>query len=290
MIRQRGRAVLSPVFLCLSAATASAAAQTPIQVYVDASGRRDATVPDASMLTATIDGKPAKILSVRPATNDKLLFAVMLDISSSGRNQQKAMKEAALRIFQALTNQQSQGYFALFNVQTYESKRPLQPSEAQTILDHASFTGGTSVYDSVAQIATGILSRSANPGTPRRLIILLSDGEDNYSKMTFDAMQKAVHREGISVFLLSQEANDMPSKTRVLLMGDFARNSGGNAIIDETMPAGVPALIAAVSGQVELTLAPPETPGDELHSFSLKTSEKHVSIAAPDHILIPVSR
>ena len=285
MIRQQGRAVLLVAILCLSAASTFAAAQAPIQVFIDASGKRDApAVLDASMLSASIDGKPVDILSVRPAKDDKLLFAVMLDISSSGRNQQKAMKEAALRIFQALTNQQSQGYFALFNVQTYLSKRPLQPPEVQTILDHASFTGGTSLYDSVAQIATGILSKSENWGTP-----LLSDGEDNYSKMTFDAMKKAVQREGISVFLLSQEANEMPSKARSLLMGDFARSTGGKSIIDETMPAGVPALLAAVSGQVELTLAPPATSGGELRSFSLKTSEKHVSIAAPDHILVSVS-
>ena len=298
MTRLRPRLIVILALLCLMncgcpdrVSAQTTAGPVPVKVFVDVAAKKgNASTLDASALTVSVDGKAAQLLSVRPAKDDKLSFAVMVDISGSGRNQREDIDKAAVKVFEALTHENSLGYLVLFNTQTYPTKRPILPSEAQSLLNKISFSGGTSLYDSVAQVASDILSKSANSGTPRRLIIVLSDGQDNYSKMTLGAMQKAVQREGVSVFLLSQDARDTPSKTRDALIDDFARNTGGDAIIDETMLAGVPTLLTEISGQVELTFAPPVVTLDELHSFSLKTSEKHVSIAVPDHILIPVSR
>jgi Mg-chelatase subunit ChlD len=271
---------------CAQAQTIAGTAS--VKVFVDASAKHGATaVPDISKLAASIDGKATQVLSVRPAKDDKLLFAVMVDISSSGRQQQRAVKDAVVRIFQMLTNEQSQGYLVMFNTQIYPSKRPLQPSEVQSILDHISFSGGTSLYDSVAQTASDILSRSKNADAPRRLILVLTDGKDNYSRITLDMMKKAVQQEGVAVFSLTQDSQDTPSRVLDVLLDDFTRDTGGKGIINEAIPDGVPALIAAVRGQVELTIASPQAGDGQLHSLSVQTSEKGIGISVPTRVLIP---
>ena len=259
----------------------------PIHVYADAIDRKGARMlPDLSMLAAYIDGKPTRVLSVQPAESEKLLFAVMVDISSSGREQQKLLKDAAAKIFAALTNQNGTGYLVLFNNQTYVTKQPVQPAEADAILDHASFTGATSLYDAVAQIASGVLSKSQNPGTPRRVIVVLSDGKDNYSNLTLDAAEKSVQREGVTVFMLSQLSGDAASKGEYVI-DELTRSSGGRGMEDGMMLNKVPALINAIQSQIELTIVPAQAIGGKLHSLSIKTTQKSIAITAPAAIPIP---
>jgi len=281
--------LMSLASVCCSQGTDAhlVAAKPAIEVFVDATAKHGVLAnPDPSKLTITVDGKPAQLLSSRPAKEDKLLFALMVDISSSGRTEQEAIKDAAAKIFQALSSEKSQGYLVLFNVQTFSTKKPVSPSEAQLILDHVSFSRGTSLYDSVAEMASSILSRSANPDTPRRLIIVLSDGNDNYSKITADAMVATVQREGVPVFFLAQSSPN-PSHSVMYVSEQFGLDTGGAAVKVDSMPDGVPALIAAVQGQLELTITSQQVARGGLHSLSVKSSEKGISIAAPARIFVP---
>ncbi len=207
----------------------------------------------------------------------------MLDDSSSERPMAAALKDAVLRIFGGLTNEQSQGYLVPFDVQTYPSKQPLQPSEVQPALAQISFGGGTALYDGMAHISSGILSKSKNPNIARRVLIVLSDGNDNYSHISATMMEEAVEREGVSVFSLLQHRPD-----EIYALKQFANDTGGTAVLYNKIPDSAAALIAAVQGQSVLTIAAPIQPGGrKLHSLSIKTLDKGVHIAAPTHILIP---
>src|SRR6202043_652081 len=93
-------------------------------------------------------------------------------------------KKAASQLFQGLATDGNQGYLVLFNVSAAISARPLQASEVQRLLEVAKFGGGTAVYDAVEQTCIQKLSRSKNPNIPRRVILLISDGEDNQSHVT----------------------------------------------------------------------------------------------------------
>lgn len=287
------RATSISVLLCLilwthcdRAPAQAAPASHPVKVLVDIKPKKGAPPDlDASKCTVSIDGKPSPLLSARPAGDDKLLFAVMVDISSSGRQQQKGISDTASRIFEALTHENSVGYLVLFNTQIYPTKRPILPAEARDLLNKISFHGGTSLYDSVDEVASGILSKSANPDVARRLIVLLSDGKDNYSKESFEAMQKTVQREGISVFALSDDTEDNSAKGGYLLE-KLAQSTGGASVAEGMDPDDVRALVASIKGQTELTIEPLQNGDDQLHSLSVKASEKGLSIFAPDHILL----
>jgi hypothetical protein len=275
--------------LCAGDSTAqTAAAPKPVKVFVDVTAKDGSPSGlDASKLTVSIDGKQAQVLSARPAKDDTLLFAVMVDISGSGADQAKTIDDAAIKVLQALTHEGSLGYLVLFNTQTYPTKRPILPSEADSLLKKINFYGGTSLYDSVAEVASGILASSANPNTPRRLIILISDGDDNYSKMSFDVMRRTVQREGISIFMLSQWSTDDDPRPSAIkrLTADVGRSTGGKTIANKSSH-DVDKIIAAIQGQTELTLMPSQLTDGELHALSVETAEKNLSISAPEHIAI----
>ena len=269
-----------------SLAAQTPSAQAPLQIFVSASAKDGSPItPDASTLSVAIDKQPVQITSVHSAKDDKLLFAVMVDISSSEAPKEAALKDAALKIFQGLTSDQSQGYLVLFSTQTYPSKRPLQPSEVQSALEQIRFNGGTALYDGIAQISSGILSKGQNPDISRRVLVVLSDGDDNYSHMLADKMEETEQREGVPVFSLSEYRADSSGKGLDLLK-QFAKDTGGTAVLENKMADGVAALVAAVQSQSVLSIAP--VPGSaRLRSLSIKTQEKGVNIAAPAHILIP---
>ena len=269
-----------------SLAAQTSSAQAPLQIFVSASAKNGSPItPDDSTLSATIDKQPVQISSVHSAKNDKLLFAVMVDISSSQAPKEAALKYAALKIFQGLTSDQSQGYLVLFSTQAYPSKRPLQPSEVQSALEHIRFNGGTALYDGIAQISSGILSKGKNPDISRRIVVVLSDGDDNYSHILADKMEETEQREGVAIFSLSEYRADSSGKGLDLLK-QFAKDTGGTAVLQNKMADGVAALVVAVQSQSVISIAPVPSSG-RLHSLSIKTQEKGVSIAAPAHILIP---
>ncbi len=240
----------------------------------------------ASTLSVATDKQPVQITSVHSAKDDKLLFAARIDIRWHSMEMEAALKDAALKIFQGLTSDQSQGYLVLFNTQTFPSKRPLQPWEVQYALKHLPFNGGTALYDGIAQISSGILSKSQNPDISRRVLIVLSDGDDNYSHMLASKMEETEQREGVAVFSLAEYGADTGHGLE--LLKQFAKDTGGTAVLEKKMADGVAALIAAVQGQSVLGIAAPTQPGSgTLHSLSIKTREKGVQIAAPANIPIP---
>jgi hypothetical protein len=146
-----------------------------VQVFLTASGSHDSPVtPTQSELSVPVDKQPAQLNTLRAAKSDVLLFAVVVDTSRSDAGGAALIKKAALELFQGLSTGGNQGYLVLFNVSVAPSRQPLQVSQVQDVLDSAKFGGGTAVYDAIEQTCIQKLSRSGNPNTPRRVILLKS--------------------------------------------------------------------------------------------------------------------
>lgn len=190
----------------VEAQIAPAATVASSTIFLTASGTRNSPLsPDT--LTVSVDKKPAQILSVRPARSDKLLFALLIDRSTSQEPKGYAIRQVATQIFRELSSRGEPGYVGLFDVGLYMSHAPLSVSRAQEVLETMKFGGATSIYDSIAACSER-LSREANPGYPRRVIILLADGDDNQSRLTIDKADDAAEREGIAIFSLDTSDRD----------------------------------------------------------------------------------
>lgn len=262
------------------AAPAQSSPEKPdLQVFLTAFARGDsAAVLQEAELSVLIDGAPAQLKTVRPAKNDPLLFAILVDHSGSDAHTGESIKEAALQLFQGLRTDQNQGYLVLFNDRIGVSRDGISALQAKQVLDSTRFYGGTAVYDAIEQTCIQKLSRSGNPA--RRVILLISDGEDDASYATQKRAEEAALREGVSVFAL--ETNDTHMRGDKFLR-KLSQETGG-FFTDKDFKKAVPAAFAAIDAQSIITFSPTQSTDKNLHAMKIKSTQKDVHISAPNSV------
>jgi von Willebrand factor type A domain len=261
-----------------------------VHVYLTASGKSDASpVVTLSQLSAFVDKQPAQPISLRSANDDKLLFAVLVDVSMSDAGKAASIKQSALQLYKSLLDDGNQGHLVLFNDRVSMSKNPNPLSEVEPALDGVHFKGGTALYDALADTCTRILSRSGNPETPRRAIFLFTDGLDNASLIDHQKTEEIAEDEGVAIFSLQTGFSDMSGaevRHAVHFLEEVSQDTGGRAIEARKMEEGVQLLLKAAHEQWVLDLAPSQTLDQKMHSFEIKSSEKNVQLSAPVQILL----
>jgi Ca-activated chloride channel homolog len=254
----------------------------PVLLFVTASGDNvSANMLSAPQLHVYIDKQPARVVSLRSAKEDKLLFAVLVDVSTSEARQAESIKEVAGQIFDALSKNGNLGYLVFFSHQVARSKAALDSSTARLAIDRVKFGGGTAIYDAIEETCIQALNRSHNPDTPRRVIVLLSDGDDNSSHATLKNAEEKAEEEGIAIFSLSDETNGSTGEHH---LKEAAQETGGYAITTKKRGEGTISVIDAINGQWALTLSSAQAPDQNLHTLAIKGAEKNVRISAPARI------
>jgi VWFA-related protein len=167
------------------------------------------------------------------------------------------------------------------------SKTPLKISQVQEALKIAKFQGGTAIYDAIEQTCVQKLSRLANSTTPRRIIILISDGSDNSSREPHERAEAAAQTEGVTVFsfMIPSSANFGESRGEHF-MKEVSQQTGGQAIFSKNLTEGMPRLLTAISEQWALGFTPVQSPNQKLHSLQVKSARKEIYISAPAQIFL----
>lgn len=254
----------------------------PVLLFVTASG--DKVSPDMlppSTLNVYIDKQPTKVVSLRSAKEDKLLFAVLVDVSKSEAPRAELVKETAGQIFDALSKNGNLGYLVFFSHLVAASNAPVDTSKARLAIDRVKFGGGTALFDAIEETCKLLLKRSTNPDTPRRVIVLLSDGGDNSSHITLKKAEEGAEEEGIAIFSLSDETTDSIGEHN---LKEFAQETGGDTITAKKHGEGVIPLIDAINGQWALTLSSSPASDKNLHTLAIKGTEKSFRLSAPARI------
>jgi Mg-chelatase subunit ChlD len=289
MISQFDRILCGALLLCAASQShvgAQAPAQQapdkkPIEIFLTASGNNvPAQVPPPSELTVYVDKQPVQAVSLHSAKNEPLLFALLVDVSTSQAKEAGSVKDTAWKIFERLSNEGNRGYLVFFENEIVFSKVPLQPSRAQAALDQVKFGGGTALFDAIGKTCVQLLTRSANPDAPRRAILLLSDGLDDQSRMHPKEAEEVAEKEGVAIFSLSESGVEAGEH----FLNEASHATGGQSIVVRNLEEGVTPLLAAIREQWVLTLLPQQDPDQKLHSFAVKSSEKDVRISVPARI------
>lgn len=237
-----------------------------------------------SELSVLVDKVPAPLTDVHSAKDDPLLFAVVVDISRSDAATANSIREAALELFQQLTNDRTQGFLVLFNQAVAASKTALSVSQAKKVLDTARFGGGTAVYDAVEETCKHQLSRSGNPDRPRRAILLISDGDDNLSHVNRVRVEEVAIEEGVSVFSIVTKSSFGGSHGEKVLK-EMSQRTGG-FVTDKDLKQAVRLTVEALETQWAITLAPTQSADSKLHALQIKCTRKDVHISAPGAVLL----
>jgi Ca-activated chloride channel family protein len=256
----------------------------PVQVFITATGKHGPPVMlSSSDLSVSVDKQAVRVDEVRSAKNDPLLFAVLVDISKSDSGDSDDIRKAALQLFQSLSVGGNQGYLVFFNEVTTMSTAPIATSRVQQALKIVSFNGGTAVYEAIVKTCSEKLSKEKNLSTPRRAIILLSDGEDNASRVPATKAETEAERQGIAVFSLATSNSGLRTRGEQFLK-EISRTTGARAIVGKSLEKGVPDVVSAIEDQWALRFLPIQT-DQKLHSLQIKSGQKDVDISAPAHFL-----
>jgi VWFA-related protein len=202
-----------------------------------------------------------------------LRLFVLVDTSDSVSPQflaeLKATDEFASRVARAKIDQVFWNGFAA-GLDTY-------PENAGSVVRPAAFgrhgIGQTALYDAVYEIAARERSRPPVSTPNRRALILLSDGEDNWSRRSLEDAARAAQAAGIAIYAIT--VHDF----HVAMPGDAALNqlstsTGGRAFIlssYEHVAGAFAEIERELRSQYLVTFAPPRTCG--MHHVQVSTSD-----------------
>jgi Ca-activated chloride channel homolog len=190
--------------------------------------KRDLKPADLSVLD---DGKPpAAVRSFVSETDLPLRVGLVLDVSGSITDRFTFEQESAIKFFGHVLRPRTDQAFVL----AFDSVPTLtQDFTDDTDLLSRGVTklkpgGGSAVYDAVQTAASKKLMQTSSEVPVRRIIILISDGEDNQSRVTVPEVIDAAHRAETTIYAISTNTANVVTKGDKLLK-KLAEETGGRA-------------------------------------------------------------
>jgi VWFA-related protein len=182
-----------------------------------------------SELAVYDDGKPpAAVRSFRSETDLPLRVGLVLDVSGSITDRFTFEQEAAIRFFHQIVRPRTDQAFVV----AFDSV-PRLTQDFTDDLDRLAEGvkkltpgGGSAVYDAIHLAATRKLMNFRAERPIRRIIILISDGEDNQSRVTRQEVIEAARRAEVTIYAISTNTSNMVSRGD-RLMEKLAEESGG---------------------------------------------------------------
>lgn len=134
-----------------------------------------------------------------------LRLGLLVDLSDSTAKAFSVEQHIAIALLQRILRPQHDEAFVLGFTQTSNSRAQSehQPARLIDVLSRFRSGGQTALYDAIAQGASQELMRQQEPQPVRRVIVLVSDGEDNDSWRTAGQAIEEAESHDIAIYLIS---------------------------------------------------------------------------------------
>jgi Ca-activated chloride channel homolog len=177
------------------------------------------------------DSKPAEsIRSFRRETNLPLRVGLLIDASNSVRDRFKFEQESAIEFLNQIIRRNSDKAFVIGFDTTPEVTQDF--TDDTDALSHGVRMlrpgGGTAMYDAIYYACRDKLMRDKSNEATRRAIILLSDGEDNQSRVSREEAVEMAQRAEVIIYAISTNTSGLKLRGDKI-MEHFADETGGKA-------------------------------------------------------------
>jgi VWFA-related protein len=152
------------------------------------------------------DNKPAvSIVSFSSETNLPLRVGLLIDASNSVRDRFRFEQESAIEFLNQIVRPKSDRAFVIGFDTTAEVTQDFTDSAEQLSRGVHMLRpgGGTALFDAVFYACRDKLLKAPTSGPARRAIILLSDGEDNQSRVTREEAIEMAQRAEVIIYTIS---------------------------------------------------------------------------------------
>src|SRR5215471_9013083 len=201
-----------------------------VDVLFTVLNRRNKLVPDLEESDFKVfdEGKPQEIRYFSKQTDLPLRIGMLLDTSNSIRDRIKFEQDASVSfLFSVLRHNKDQAFVMTFD----DEPQILQSftSDAGALRDQIMGTragGGTAIYDAVYQACSTQLNHPPRPegdqpDIVRRVMILISDGEDNLSTHTRSEAIEMAQLYSVVIYSIS-------TSTQWVTLDDPSKEKSGN--------------------------------------------------------------
>jgi len=177
------------------------------------------------------DSKPAQaIRSFRSETNLPLRVGLLVDASNSIRDRFKFEQEAAIEFLNQIIHQQDQAFVLGFDTTPEVTQNFTNNTEALSRgVRMLRPGGGTAMYDAIYYACRDeIMAKDKGNIETRRAIILLSDGDDNQSRVSREEAVEMAQKAEVIIYTISTNSSGMRLKGDKVLE-HFAEETGGRS-------------------------------------------------------------
>jgi VWFA-related protein len=155
------------------------------------------------------DGKEQEIRFFSRERSQPVVIGFILDMSNSTRLHWKTFQEAVLELVWALMpgDKKFSGFLVTSATEAEIAVKTSQDSEK--IVDKIRKMkpgGGSAIYDAVYLACTRTDLVQGEPIEPRRVLVVIGDGDDNASKHTLDQVIEIAQRSLVTVYAVSTSA------------------------------------------------------------------------------------
>ena len=178
------------------------------------------------------EGQPQTIRYFTRERSQPVVIGFLLDVSNASRTQWKNFQQAAEEmVLQMLPgNKKSAGYLISYNSEA-ELRVNTTPDAEKIVemVEKLKPAGGAALYDAVYMACTSRLTVQGEPADPRRVIVIIGDGNDNSSKKTLEEVLELAQRNQVTIFGLSTTSYGFSSDGDGVLHR-LAEETGGRVV------------------------------------------------------------
>jgi len=187
---------------------------------------------DRTAFTVFEDGKPQSIISFHHV-DIPVAMGIVIDNSGSMREKRAKVNQAALNLVRS-SNPQDEVFIVNFNDEQYlDQDFTHDLRKMKEALEKIDARGGTALYDAV--VASGDHLKQ-NARLEKKVIFLVTDGEDNASSDTLEQAIKQLQQEGgpsvYAIGILGDEDHPKRAKKALQILAD---HTGGIAFFPKTL-------------------------------------------------------
>jgi Ca-activated chloride channel family protein len=161
-------------------------------------------------------GTPQEIAVFERHTEQPLSIALVIDTSASTARELKYEITSASRFLRSLTKEgnpdDALALYSFTHDVSLQTSFTRNPARIETALGRLRAEAGTSLYDAIHFAAEGLEDRGG-----RRVIVMISDGGDTTSALSFQDAERAAHRADAILYAI----------VVVPIPNDAGRNTGG---------------------------------------------------------------
>jgi len=194
--------------------------------------QRIITTLDRGAFTVFEDGKPQSIISFHHI-DIPVAMGIVIDNSGSMREKRNKVNQAALNLVRS-SNPKDEVFIVNFNDEQYlDQDFTHDLLKLKEALEKIDARGGTALYDAVTASADHL---KQNARLEKKVIFLVTDGEDNASSYTLEQAVKQLSLEGspsvYAIGILGDEDHPKRAKKALQVLAD---RTGGIAFFPKTL-------------------------------------------------------